>query len=67
MVAIDHAFECYNGIVEVAGSIPAGSTKQTKGLAGTGQALSLCRQRIYRRRALGDNIAKLEEMPANVG
>ena len=31
--------ERYNGIVEVAGSIPAGSTNLAKGLAGDGQAL----------------------------
>jgi len=36
---MDNAFECYNGIVEVAGSIPAGSTIYFKGLANDGQAL----------------------------
>ena len=34
--AIAQLGERYNGIVEVVGSIPSGSTKKNKGLAGNG-------------------------------
>jgi hypothetical protein len=41
--AIAQLGERYNGIVEVTGSIPVGSTNQMKGLADNGQALLVFR------------------------
>ncbi len=51
--AIAQLGERYNGIVEVDGSIPSGSTNQDKGFAGNGEALLVSGSRPE---AIGKNL-----------